>query len=124
MQGSSTTIRQRTQAGILVLLTFVVFAFAALPPCGGVCCDTGDEASIHRQMPCCETPSVSPRDPAAQTARIANLAPQPVVSPADALPAASALPVSVCGVRAIDRDEHPGNKHRPAVFLLNGQFRI
>ena len=125
MKRSSNTIRQRIQAGMLVLLTFAVLAFTAMPPCGGICCDTGDDMSIHRQMPCCETPSVSPRDPAAaQAARVANVASQPMVSFADALPEESALPLLVCSVPEINRDDHAGSGHRPAVFLLNAQFRI
>lgn len=113
----------RLHRAVVLTLTLILALAAVVPPaCAGGCCAREHEASVHAQMPCCDSqPSFAPHDTTVvQRTPLAGtfVAPQLVAPLAIAIltPAISV----VAGNTARDVEPAPP----PPPFLLNAQFRI
>lgn len=112
----------RRRATALLVATLLLAGAGVLPVCGGFCCASGDDESMHAQMPCCETPSsLAPMDavrvpPATVTAGIAL---QPPALP----PVTMLVPVPPARA-AFDRTSDAHHEPSPPLFLLNAQLLI
>lgn len=106
----------------LALVAIAMLTGAAVPACGdGGCCAIGEEASLHRDMPCCDEPTVSSRE----TVQLlpATPAPHSAAVPVAVLDApAHTAPPRVRPTFAVASFAH--HDPAPPLFLLNAQFLI
>jgi hypothetical protein len=56
------SISRIKRAFVLALVFVSVVASGVLPTCGDELCCANEDASMHAQMPCCETTSITPND--------------------------------------------------------------
>jgi hypothetical protein len=103
----------------LALAAMAVFVAAILPACGVACCALEQEASMHAEMPCCESPSLAPTDSNLPAVKAA--VPLQVLAP---IVAESSAPVAPHVHVRVSEPLHAHAELSPPLFLLNAQFLI
>lgn len=127
---TSQTRAMRHRTMNVALAAILVLAAGVLPACVCVhracCLSLPDAPTVHSQMPCCDVPSVAPRDLVrVQPATFAGLSPSPqpwasvaVVMQPDASPSSSRVQATLATVTLAHYEPSP------PLFLLNAQFLI